>query len=63
MFNGKKYYEVNREERHFGFMLVSELLNNEQFRELVFANINNKCNAFLDSDNFEIYTEVATLRD
>ena len=63
MFSEKKYYEVNREERHFGFLLFSELLNNDDFRNHIFELINKKMGSFLNPHEFEIYTEVAALRD
>jgi hypothetical protein len=63
MFSKKKYFEVNREERHFGFLLFSELLNNNEFRSKIFNLINMRTGASLNPLNFEIYTEVAALRD
>jgi hypothetical protein len=63
MFNQKKYFEVNREERHFGFILLSEVLNNDEFRNRLFSIINEKLFCNLNPNDFEIYSEVAALRD
>jgi hypothetical protein len=63
MFSKKKYFEVNREERHFGFLLLSEMLNNDEFRNRFFCSVNEKKNCNLNPDSFEVYSEVAALRD
>jgi len=66
MFNDKQYFEVNREERHFGFLLMASVIYDYNFRKKFFELINNRIGqkAFLDCDNFDdIYGEVAVLRD
>ena len=63
MFSKKKYFEVNREERHFGFLLFSEILNNDEFRNRFFCSVNEKKKCNLNPDSFEVYSEVAALRD
>jgi hypothetical protein len=63
MFNHKKYFQINREERHFGFLLFSEVLNNDEFRNRFFSMINKNQLCDLNPNDFEIYSEVAALRD
>jgi len=65
MFNEKDYVQVNREERHFGFLLFSTVLYDADFREQFFGLIN-KCidnMQFIDKDDYDIYCETALLRD
>jgi hypothetical protein len=66
MFNDKQYFQVNREERHFGFLLMAAIIYDESFRKQFFELINERINQklFLDYNNFDdIYGEVAILRD
>ena len=64
MFNDKEYFEVNREERHFGNLLISSLIYNSKYREYFFGLVNKKIGSpdFL-RDPFDIYSETAILRD
>jgi len=64
MFNDKKYFEVNREERHFGNLLISAIIYDEKFRCFLFDLINKKINKpeYLNG-SFDIYSETAILRD
>jgi len=65
MFNDKKYFEVNREERHFGFLLMAAVIYEHNFRKQFFELINNRIGReFLYNNNFDdIYGEVAIFRD
>jgi len=67
MFSEEEFYIVNREERHFGFLLFSSIIYDNVFREYFFSLINNcKCINninFFDSGNFDIYSEVTLFRD
>ena len=64
MFNNKEYFEVNREERHFGNLLISTIIYDEKFRCYFFNLINSKINKpeYLKG-SFDIYSETAILRD
>jgi hypothetical protein len=57
------FYEINREERHFGFLLMAAIISNSEFRRRFFNVINFKRMLSLDPDDFEIYAEVALFRD
>lgn len=63
MFNNKKYYVVNREERFYCALVAHALLHSkhtyQKFRNL----INNKLQIQLDQLDYEIYLEIAALRD
>ena len=65
MFNDKQYFEVNREERHFGFLLIASIVYDDNFRKHFFQLINDRIGqkSFLDRDDFDIYGEVAIFRD
>lgn len=65
MFNNRPFHEVNREERHFGFLLFSEIIHNSEFRSFIFDKINNylKSEKYLNEDNYDIFSEVALFRD
>lgn len=61
MFPNHAYYEINREERHFCFLLGHALLTSVEVRHNFYALLNTK---LAHSDNpFEVYVEVAALRD
>jgi hypothetical protein len=64
MFNDKEYFEVNREERHFGNLLIASIIYDDKFRKNFFDLINRKVNksGYLQ-DTFDIYSETAILRD
>jgi hypothetical protein len=58
------YYQVNREERHFGCLLAAAIIYEENFRKFFFELVNKKFKNFLDvNKEFDIYVEVAILRD
>jgi hypothetical protein len=65
MFNNKPYYQVNREERHFGFLFASALIHNKEFRKKIFEAYNKEVGSALvhEDGQFDIYLEVAALRD
>lgn len=63
MFNNKAYSTINREERHFGFLFGSALIHDLNFAEVILTNYNNLIGSDLDYKKFEIYFEVAALRD
>jgi len=65
MFNSDlSLYKINREERHSGFLFISELLNNDLFRNKIFSLLKERCGTkLLDSSNFDLYAEVSSLRD
>jgi len=44
MFNNKEYFEVNREERHYGNLLISAIIFDAGFRDCFFNLVNNKLN-------------------
>lgn len=58
-------YEINREERHFGFLFMTALISNGDFRTAVFQIIKDRSELGikLSSDSFDIYAEVAIFRD
>jgi hypothetical protein len=65
MFSDKEFYKVNREERHFGFLLIASIIYDNDFREYFFDCIN-KCiekKFFLDKNNYDVYSEAALFRD
>jgi len=63
LFEAKPYFEVNREERFFCFLLAHALLSSNSLKEK-FANlIKSKFNFQLNPKNFEVYVEAAALRD
>jgi hypothetical protein len=65
MFSKKDFYKVNREERHFGFLLIASIIFDDNFRKYFFELINEDVDqkSFLDSNDFDIYSEVAIFRD
>ncbi len=63
MFKNKPYYEVNREERFYCFLLGHALLSSRKTCELFFKLISEKCNHKLNPEDFEFYLEIAALRD
>lgn len=58
-----KLYEVNREERHFGFLLMSALIFNKKFRSELFSVFRDRFGTVLEPDEFDVYAEVAIFRD
>lgn len=63
MFNSKQYFEVNREEKFYCFLYAHSLLTSKNIREKFCELINNKYNYHLNPEKFEIFIEVAALRD
>lgn len=63
MFNTNSYNAVNREERHFGFLFGSAVIHNQEFAKKVFERYNSILGSDLDANSFDIYFEVAALRD
>ena len=63
MFNENQYYVLNREERHYGFLFGSAIIHEQQFAHEIFSKYNFITNSDLDSNEFEIFLEVAALRD
>lgn len=63
VFTNHPYNEVNREERHFGFLFGSEIIHNQDFAQRIFDRYNSIFGSDLDANSFDIYFEVAALRD
>ncbi len=63
MFNDNPYYTINREERHFGFLFGSAIIHNQEFAKDVFRKYNELIGSSLAYNEFEIFFEVAALRD
>lgn len=63
MFNDNLYTKVNREERHFGFLFGSALIHNREFASKIFEKYNSLLGSDLSGESFDIYFEVAALRD
>jgi len=63
MFNNNHYYIINREERHFGFLFGSAIIHNQDFAQRIFDRYNSMLGSDLDTNSFDIYFEVAALRD
>jgi hypothetical protein len=63
MFNDKPYYTVNREERHFGFLFGSAIIHNQEFAKDIFRKYNEIIGSNLNINEYEIFLEVAALRD
>lgn len=63
MFNRNPYYTVNREERHFGFLFGSAVIHNIEFAQKIFNRYNSLLDSNLDIKSYEIFFEVAALRD
>jgi hypothetical protein len=65
IFNSNDYYEVNREERHFGYLFASSLIYERKFRHFFFSELVNPKlgKEFLRfEERFDIYFEVAMFR-
>lgn len=63
MFNDNPYNKVNREERHFGFLFGSALIHNTEFASKIFEKYNSILSCDVTKSSFDIYFEVAALRD
>jgi hypothetical protein len=65
------FYQINREERHLGFLLMAALIYEETFREKFFRLVNGKLKQQSEEHDwlktnvgeFELYAEVALFRD
>jgi hypothetical protein len=58
-----KLYEVNREERHFGFLFLTALISYPDFRRAMFTLMNERAAMTVDPQAFDVYAEVAIFRD
>lgn len=58
-----KLYEINREERHFEFLFPTALISCPEFRKVMFADLGSRASLLLNPMDFDIYAEVAILRD
>jgi hypothetical protein len=58
-----RLYEINREERHFGFLFLAALISCPEFRREMFAELASRASLPLDPTDFDIYAEVAIFRD
>jgi hypothetical protein len=63
MFNDKPYLEVNREERFYCAILLHLILSSRAFRERFFGAIDAKHGTKLDPGDFQVFCEIAILRD
>ena len=63
MFPDLPYYQVNREERHFGFLFMSALALNFDTRQELIAYINSNIEGKIDPSQIDVYAEVSLLRD
>lgn len=63
MFTNHSYTAVNREERHFGFLFGSAIIHNQEFAERIFDRYNSVLGSYLEVKTFDIFFEVAALRD
>lgn len=65
MFDNSLFYTVNREERHFGFLLFASVLYDINFRESFVLKVNEllNCEGLLKGADLDIYAEVALFRD
>lgn len=57
------HYEINREERHFGFLFLSAILSNPSFRKQLFSLLNSNAKLTLNHECFDVYAEIAVFRD
>lgn len=62
-FADQPYYEVNREERHFGFLFMASLIMDAQHRPELIAYINKTAGSTLDHRHLDVYAEVSLFRD
>ena len=65
LFNDIEFYKINREERHFGFLLFSSLLYDLDFRAKFLGLLSEKLqeNLSLNDDFVDLFAEVSLLRD
>lgn len=58
-----EFYNLNREERHFGFLFQTLILGDLNFRSKTFTRIKESTGINLDPQDFNLYAEVALFRD
>ncbi len=58
-----EFYNLNREERHFGFLFQTLILGDLNFRSKTFSRIKDVTGISLDPQDFNLYAEVALFRD
>ena len=63
MFPNMPYFEVNREERHFGFLFLSALIASTGARKTLIDYINTKIAGNLCCEQIDAYAEVSLFRD
>lgn len=63
MFNNKRYYQVNREERFYCFLFAHTLLASHQVRSEFARLVERRFKVILDPDDLDVYIEAAVLRD
>lgn len=67
MFSNKNFFEVNREERNYGFLLFSSLIYESRFRQEFIKIIKQHSSCLSekidDSDSVDIYAEASLFRD
>lgn len=63
MFSSKKYSQVNREERHFCFLLAHSILSSDDFRAGFTALLESELSLSVGKEIPDVYLEAATLRD
>jgi hypothetical protein len=57
------HHQINREERHIGFLFLTAIVSNPLFRKELFDLLNSRSELHLDADEFDVYAEVAIFRD
>lgn len=57
------FYNLNREERHFGFLWQTLILGDLNFRSKTFSKMKELTGITLDPHDFNLYAEVALFRD
>jgi len=63
MFNNLPLFEVNREERHFGFLFVAAFLNNKRYREKIRQEIAEIAGCEFSESELNVYLEPCLFRD
>lgn len=62
-FTEQRFFEVNREERHYCALLAHALLSSKPARTSFTEMINSRCKINFSSDSLEVHLEAAVLRD
>lgn len=63
LFNDVPFYKVNREERHFGFLVMAALICCKSSRAELIKYINRIANSNLHCESLNVYAEVSLFRD